>query len=230
MRLTKRLIDGHYADNKNIIARCHVLTHRGFLTKSLIKSHNCVAKKCPFFERLKPEYWHSVEKAEQETKDRRRKRRQELEMLSDRDVIIRETLEDSGHVHVTAIREDGRVIIISYIYDRHVDLMPEIEFLRKKLGRPLKLQARTGSDEAMEQLIRKPRRETRKVTDVRKAPKVGAAAKKRLAALGVYCLEDLFGRDGDALYELDCERSGGAVNRRYLAAYRSAVEFANGLD
>jgi hypothetical protein len=82
----------------------------------------------------------------------------------------------------------------------------------------------------IEQLIRKPRRETRKVTDVRKAPKVGAATKKRLAALGVYCLEDLFGRNGDALYKLDCELSGESVNRRYLTAYRSAVEFADEID
>jgi len=46
--------------------------------------------------------------------------------------------------------------------------------------------------------------------------------------LGVYCLEDLYGRNGDALYKLDCDLSGKIINRRYLTAYRSAVEFING--
>ena len=69
-----------------------------------------------------------------------------------------------------------------------------------------------------------------KVTSLRKAPKVGIVTEKRLAALGVYCLEDLFGQNGDNLYERDCELSDEHVNRRYLTAYRSAVDFANGLE
>ena len=29
-----RLIDGNYANTNNVIARCHLLTHRGYLSKS----------------------------------------------------------------------------------------------------------------------------------------------------------------------------------------------------
>jgi len=146
----------------------------------------------------------------------------------DNDIYIKETLEDSGHIHITSIREEARnLLVIYYIYDKRINLEPEIKFLRETLKKIIKMQARIGSDEAIEQLIRKPRRETRKVADLRKAPKVGIAAKKRLARLGVYCLEDLFGRNGDFLYRLDCEISGEKVNRRYLTAYRSAVMFAN---
>jgi len=229
--LIKRLIDGHYADSDKIIARCHLLTHRGFLTKSLVKSHGCIAKKCPFFEKVKSGYWQAIEKKEQEKKINREKRKLTLKMNNDRDELIRETLEDSGHIFVTSIREESRnFLVISYIYDRQVDLASEIRFLRKKLKKTIKLQARIGSDEAIEQLIRKPRRDMKKVTDLRKAPKVGAAAKRRLAALGVYCLEDLYGRNGDALYTLDCKLAGQKVNRRYLTAYRSAVEYANGME
>jgi hypothetical protein len=225
-----RLIDGCYSKPGKIIARCHILTHRGYLTARLVKSHACISKKCTFFEKVRPEYWQALEKAAQESKDNRLRAKLEREMSSDRDVLIRETLEDSGHIHVTRICEEkGNLLVIFYIYDRPVDLTPEIEYLRKILETRIKLQARVGSDEAIERLIRKPRRETRQVTDLRKAQKVGDAAKKRLAALGVYCLEDLFGRDGDKLYELDCELSGKAVNRRYLTAYRSAAEYANGM-
>ena len=85
-------------------------------------------------------------------------------------------------------------------------------------------------EEALEQLIRKPRRETKIVTDLQKAPKIGKAAKARLASLGIFCLEDLFGRSGEKLYELDCVLSGKAVNRRYLTAYQSAVAYAKDMD
>ena len=66
-----RLIDGHYANSNNIIARCHLLTHRGYLTKSLVKSHDCINKKCPFMEKIKKEYWKALDEAKQEKKDNR---------------------------------------------------------------------------------------------------------------------------------------------------------------
>lgn len=226
----KRLIDGAYAVSDNIIARCHLLAHRGYLTKNLIKSHKCIAKKCPFFEKLKPEYWQAFEKNEQD-----RKGTQviidEQNLSCDRDALIRETLEDSGCIYVTSIREETwNFLVISYIYDRKVDLSQEIRFLRKKLGKVIKLQARTGTDIVLEKLIRKPRREMRRVTDLLKAPGVGVATKSRLMYLGVYCLEDLFGRNADALYELDCYMSRKTVSRRYLTAYHSAVKFANEME
>ena len=227
-RLTKRLINGRYADSDKIIARCHLLKHRGYLTKNLVKAHDCIAKKCAFFEKLKPEYWQALEKIAQEKKSNREKRRQAIKETSDRDEMIKETLEHNGNVHVTQIKtESPRLLVISYIYDKRVDLSKEAQFLKAKLRMAIKLQARIGSDEVIELLIRRPRRLSRKVTDLRKAPKVGPITKKRLAALGVYCIEDLYGRNGDELYRRDCEISGTAVNRRFLTAYRSAVEYAN---
>jgi hypothetical protein len=224
----KRLIDGHYAMSGKIIARCHILIHRGYLTRSLIEKHSCIEKECTFFEKLKPEYWLALETAEKARKDERIKRKENKKQIKDRDIFIRETLEDSGCIYVTSIREESRnLLTISYIFDRKVDLTPEIKFLRKELRKTIKLQARIGSDEAIDKLIRKRRREMRKVTDLRRAPRVGDAAKKRLASLGVYCLEDLFGRNGDVLYEMDCKLSGKTINHKYLTAYRSAVEFAN---
>ena len=227
-KVALRLINGQYANSNNVVARCHLLTHRGYLSKSLTISHDCIKKKCPFFEKMKPEYWQALELKELAKKNNRLKRKLESAIKNDRDTVIRETLDDSGHVHVTSIREESRnMLAISYIYDKRINLTREVEFLSKKFRKVIRLKARVGSDAAIEQLIRKPRRETRKVTDLRKVPKVGIVTKKRLAALGVYCLEDLFGRNGDALYRLDCELSGKKINRRFLAAYRSAVEFVN---
>ena len=47
-----RLIDGRYVDSDKVIARCHLQTHCGYLSKNLMKSHDCLKKKCSFFNRL----------------------------------------------------------------------------------------------------------------------------------------------------------------------------------
>ena len=227
----KRLIDGHYASDKNIIARCHFMAHRGHLTERLMEEHDCIAKKCVFFEKAKPKYWTVLETQAEKNRAIRAEMRLSMKKGGARDAIIRATLEDSGCVHVTSIKKGNRKrLVISYIYDKRIDLAPEVKFLQEKLKRTVKLKACAGTDEAIEKLIRKPRRGTRKVTDLRKAPKVGNATKKRLAALGVFCLEDLYGRYGDKLYESDCQISGGTVNKRFLTAYRSAAKYANTMN
>ena len=226
----KRLIDGNYTVSSNIIARCHSLIHRGYLTKSLVKSHDCIGKKCSGFEKLKPDYWKALELNEAAKRERRSQLKDEKKLLADRDIVICTTLEDSGSIYVTSIREEPRnYLLISYIYDRYIDLSQEVQFLKKELGRNIRLKAVKGSDEAIERLIRKPRRDMGNVTDVRKAPAVGNAAKRRLKTLGIYCLEDLFNRNGDVLYRLDCHKAGKTIDRRYLTAYRSAVEYANNI-
>ena len=225
--LETRLIDGNYTKNSNVIARCHLRTHRGYLSKSLVKSHHCIEKKCPFFQKMKPEYWEAIEEALREQKERRQRHKQAARMEAERDLFIKKTLEANGCIHVTSIREKSQnVLTITYIYDLRTDLSAEISMLRREYGKRIVLCASSGTRETIEQLIKKPRRESRIVTDVRKAPKVGNATKKRLASLGVYCLEDLYGRTSKDLYVLDCKHSGTTVNRRYLSAYQSAIGFA----
>ena len=156
-----RLIDGHFTTSDKVIARCHLETHRGFLSKNLIQSHGCMSKECPFFERVNQEYWKSLDKARLKKKQNRLSRKQSIQALNDRDALIRRILESNGHIHVTAIREVYRnTLIISYIRDQFVELAPEIEVLRKKLGKNIKLQAIISPDYIVEQLIREPRRRT----------------------------------------------------------------------
>ena len=227
-QLEIRVINGNFVKDKDVIARCHCQVHRGYLSKSLVRSHQCISKKCSFFEKLKPEYWEAVETERKEQKARKQRLKQAVRMKEERDLLIKETLQASGCVHVTSIREKTpNVLTITYIYDLRPDLSSEVSFLRRECKKRIVLCARGGTVETIEQLIKMPRRETRIVTDVRKAPNVGSVTKKRLDALGVYCLEDLYGRTANALYALDCKRSGKTVNRRYLAAYQSAISFAH---
>ena len=229
-QLESRLIDGNYTKNSNVVARCHVRLHRGYLSKSLVKSHQCIAKKCPFFQKLKPEYWEALEASLQGQKERRQRLKQATRTEAARDLFIKETLEANGCIHVTSIREKSQnILTITYIYDLRIDLSDEISLLRTLYNKRIELSASPGTRETIEKLIKVPRRENRITTDVRKAPRVGNATKKRLASLGVYCLEDLYGRTAKDLYSLDCKQSGTTVNRRYFAAYQSAVGAAHAM-
>ena len=228
MQLEVRLIDGNYTKKSNALAHCHAQIHRGYLTKSLIKTHDCFRKNCSFFEKLKPEYWAAREAAERGQENRKQKLKAAAIAREERDSFIRETLGAGGCVHVTSIHEKKEnILTITYIYDLKPNLSNEIALLQKKYKMKIILCANAGTVETIEKLIKAPRRENRIVTDLCKAPKVGNATKKRLAALGVYCLEDLFGRNAKALYAMDCKKSGQTVNRRYLTAYASAITFAH---
>jgi hypothetical protein len=218
-----------------------MIKHRGHLTDSLVKSHDCISKKCRFFELTNQRYYVSAEgrikkKAEAEEaiegteqeKNRLAKSQENADALS-RNAIIRKILEANGHVYVTAIRDIGQnVLEICFIYDKLTHFNSDVvELLREKFWKRIKLRACKGTEDAIEKLIRKPRREAGNVTDVRIVPGIGDATKKRLAALGVFCLEDMYGRSGVELYNRDCVLSGKKVNRRYLTAYRNAEKYAN---
>jgi len=223
----KKLIYGGHAANKNIIGQCYSYKHKGYLTKNLIEKHQCLEKKCNRFKKLKPEYWQAREKNELSIRKARLERKDAKKLLKYRDDFIRQTLEGNGCIKVTSIRETKpNFLTISYIYDRKVDLEEEKNIIRVELNNVIKLKPVRGTREAIEELIKKPRREQWVVTDLTESPMIGKTTKKRLEALGIYCLEDLFGRNGKELYELDCNLSGKPVNRRFLAAYCCAVDYA----
>ena len=156
-----RLIDGRQVSEGKIVARCHVLTHPGHLTKGLVEEHDCITKKCTFLEKTNTAYWQALESAARHKRYERALRKREQRAKTDRDSFIRMTLEANGHIHVTSVCETAkRLLAVSYIYDKRIDLSPEIRLLCRKYGKTLKLQARFGSTAAIEALIREPRQQT----------------------------------------------------------------------
>ena len=229
-----KLVNGARACETNIVGYCHLEKHPGYLTKNLIKTHECLEKKCTFLKKLNPEYWRGRESFEQAQKDKviRQKQQAETKAKNDvyRDTFIRKTLEESGNIYVTVIREESKnSLTVSYISDKRMDIRAQAQVLQKRYKNlKIKFKPVAASDAAIEKLIREPRRIAGKGTDLLKIPGVGSVAKRRLITLGVHCAEDLLGWDSDDLYELDCELSDGKVNLRFLRVYRNAVEFANG--
>lgn len=66
--------------------------------------------------------------------------------------------------------------------------------------------------------------------DLRQIPCVGVNMAGHLRALGIERVEQLAGRDPEALYRADCEAKGCAVDRCVLYVYRLAVYYAENED
>ena len=228
--ITVKLINGARARETNVIGYCHLERHSGYLTKNLIKVHECLEKKCNFLRKLRPEYWKGRKEFEQAQKDKLIRPRRKVETNAERDAFIRRILEKDGNIYVTVIREENKgFLTVSYISDRRVDIRPQARVLQNRYSSMrIKFKPAAASEAAIEKLIREPRRKAEKGMDLLKIPGVGSVTKSRLIFIGVHCIEDLLGRDGDDLYELDCELSAEKVNLRFLRVYRNAVEFVNG--
>ena len=63
-------------------------------------------------------------------------------------------------------------------------------------------------------------------SELEKIPGVGPNMAAHLHALGFDTVESLRGQDPQALYERDCARCGGILDRCVLDVYRCAVYFA----
>lgn len=68
------------------------------------------------------------------------------------------------------------------------------------------------------------------VTDLRRIPGVGPSIADDLWRLGVRRVEDLRGREPEALYGRFCAMVGGTVDRCLLYVFRCAVYFAETAD
>ena len=69
-----KLLTGEYAlvSKKSIIGYCHFSEHKGSMTKSLLKTHDCVAKGCHYFEKyIDNPYWAAMEQM-QATKQKKK--------------------------------------------------------------------------------------------------------------------------------------------------------------
>jgi len=86
---------------------------------------------------------------------------------------------------MTAVTERAK----SDIADKKVGLEDEKNIIRVELSSVIKQKPVRGTREAIEELIKKPRREQWVVTDLTESPMIGKATKKRLEALGAYNTE-----------------------------------------
>lgn len=64
-------------------------------------------------------------------------------------------------------------------------------------------------------------------TDLKKIPGVGKNMKQMLIDIGIYCVEDLKGKNPEELFLLSCNQHHKKLDRCVLYVYKEAVYFAN---
>ena len=80
-----KLITGErlFIARKDVVGYCHYPQHRGAITKSILKNHECVLKECHYFEKCKNiPYWEGIEQqkaSKQRKKETARRIKQEKE-------------------------------------------------------------------------------------------------------------------------------------------------------
>ena len=100
-----------YTKRGNVVGYCHCDTHRGTVTKALLKSHDCINKKCPFFKRDNPEYWRRIDAAvtakqrrKQKIKAKKAKQTNNTENLT---LTAQNMADELGYnIKITSVRKD----------------------------------------------------------------------------------------------------------------------------
>ena len=107
---------------KEIVGYCYNMRHTGYLTVALMNSHDCIGKKCPFFERFEDyPYWVKEANRSKEKERKRQKREDELDMQ-------RKQEQKLSRLHSTAqeiARESGFPIIITRVTQSSSGRRPE---------------------------------------------------------------------------------------------------------
>ena len=125
-----KLISGKrkYALRKDIVGFCHCSLHEGSISKSLLKEHDCIGKKCVYFERNNKEYWNIVDSQnnrKREKKERRKaiqiKAKNEIEEWKQCAQRIADTFD--YNLRVTSVKKPGEKqhYIIYYISEWEYD-------------------------------------------------------------------------------------------------------------
>lgn len=150
-----KLFDGHMCKSSNVVGYCHSAEHRGYISKALLGTHECIEKQCSGLQKLNPGYWEALESAEREKRERRKNAKFKRQKTAERDEYIRSILEAHSNLYVTAIREETLEIVVSFIFDGWIDLREENRILSNYLKCRVRLNAVRTSPEIRRSLIRR---------------------------------------------------------------------------
>ena len=151
-----RLFDGSFANMNNVVGWCNSQSHRGYISKGLLKGHECLEKECTAFSKRNPEYWEDRTISETEKQRKIDEIKRKKKYLIDRDNYIREIFNEYKYIHLTSIQEvDNKTLRITYIYDGYEDLSGAIKKIQSKYPYSLWLKPIKTDKEIRDHLIRK---------------------------------------------------------------------------
>ena len=138
----------------SVVGFCHNSKHRGYITKTLLKSHECIAKECVFLRKLNIPYWETLQRANEKKLEARINKEKQRQTIIERNAFIREVFSKNPNIHVTAIREEKGYLVIYYIHEGYVDLSNELQLLRTRCEKPVRMNAVFTTQSIADQLLR----------------------------------------------------------------------------
>lgn len=116
-----KLVDGSYQVIKpeKIVGYCNYRLHRGYITANSVKSHDCIAKNCPYLQKFdgNSTYWSFVESEEKKKRDRKAKIKDIKAQKTSREVEMNSRFENiKQQAQGIADRLDMGIIITRVAY------------------------------------------------------------------------------------------------------------------
>lgn len=143
-----RLIDGttKYVKRQSIVGYCHCKLHKGYISRKLLKSHDCINKKCSCLEKFKEyPFWVEYEKnsemellARDRKKQLRKKKQKQGQLISQMLMTANSFSQkvDAGIVitHIMQIDKSNKYIIF-YVSNAKYDDSEQYRFIAKHMQR-----------------------------------------------------------------------------------------------
>lgn len=116
-------IDGNACNEGQRIGYCWSEIHRGYLTKNLIKEHQCIEKKCKHFQKYEnADYWKQKEKRKAEKKKAKDKEKQIKQTKEDLLVKIRELSASDNNFFPISVEKEKNYYVIRFVRFEYVDI------------------------------------------------------------------------------------------------------------
>jgi hypothetical protein len=131
---SKPCVDGLYRKGtKEFVGYCRYKKHKGFLTRKLMKQHQCLGKGCHYFQKFEDApYWKEKSKIKQMKRDRKAEER----VREERESLILETARDwtdrYGFMDFISAKEPSPgTLILTYFSKKYVDLLRCADYMER---------------------------------------------------------------------------------------------------
>lgn len=96
-----KTIDGRNCSRESRVGYCWCKLHRGYLTASLLKEHNCIENNCMYFQKFKEsQFWRQKEKEKRNRKEKQRLKKEIEQFEKNITIMAREMVKDINNIYV----------------------------------------------------------------------------------------------------------------------------------
>ena len=150
-----KIFNGRLCKGSNVVGYCHNRDHKGYISKTILKTHNCINKKCFYFEEVNPKYWEQRLKQKVYKQNKRMEIKNKEAKKENTLQYIRDIFKAFDNIYITAVHKEKQQLIITYIYEEYVDLTDAINILHQNFKGKIYLKAVASDEETRRKLLSK---------------------------------------------------------------------------